>query len=690
MNLSINGNYFMSKRHLYFKKPTLITYWLRQLFSSDNFVLMTLAVGVGFATALALSVFRGAIDLMHGVFVDTIGNNMLTGLGTLNMVVALALAGLLVGLIRTHLVGKERYHGVADIIEAVALAGGRLRYRVMPFKAFASSISLGAGSSVGPEDPGVQIGSNLGSLIGQRLHLDEEHTRLLVSAGAASAISAAFNAPIAGVFFALEVILHGELATASVSVVIISAVMSAGVTQGLGLGIISPMGPFDFALESVLEVPFFVPLGLFLAPFAALFIRQAYFQYDLWNRIPFAPPLRTALAGALVGLVGIAFPEIMGAGRDTMNDVLQGQLQFALLPLFGLALAKLIMTSISLGAGFVGGIFAPSLFIGTMLGELYGRILNGLMGSGVGDPRTYAIAGMAGMMAGVVRAPITAIMLVFELTSDYRLILPIMLVSVICIMVSERFEAHSVYEEGLVREGIILHHGRDVDVMQGVTVEEAMHAPAPRINRYATLTDLRDALQHHHRHALCVVDNNDRLVGIVTLSDLQRGYKQENHATLTVDAICSKDVLIAEPDDVLWQAIRAMGARGVGRLPVVDDRTGKLVGLVNRGDIVNAYNTAIHRKLHDQQQHEQIRLNTLTGAHVYELHIRPDSGLDGKTIAEVKWPPESVVASVQRRGKLIVPHGNTLLHKDDILMIVADPHSETHLVELFGKNSLIN
>ena len=680
----------MSRRHLHFKKPTLITYLLRQLFSSDNLVLMTLAVGVGFATALSLSIFRGAIELMHDVFVETIGNNMLTGLGALNMVVALTIAGFLVGLIQTRLVGHERYHGVAGIMEAVALAGGRLRYRVMPFKAFASSISLGAGSSVGPEDPGVQIGSNLGSLIGQRLHLDEEHTRLLVSAGAASAISAAFNAPIAGVFFALEVILHGELATASVSVVIIAAVMSAGITQGLGLGSISTMGPFDFTLESVLEVPFFVPLGLFLAPFAALFIRQAYFQYDLWNRIPLPPPVRTALAGALVGSVGIAFPEIMGAGRETMNDVLQGHLEYALFPLLGLAIAKLLMTSISLGAGFVGGIFAPSLFIGTMLGELYGRVLNDFLGSGVGDPRTYAIAGMAGMMAGVVRAPITAIMLAFELTNDYRFILPIMLVSVICIMVSERFEAHGVYEEGLVREGIILHHGRDVDVMQGVTVEEAMHSPAPRIKQYATLTELRDALQHHHRHALCVVNQEDRLVGIVTLSDLQGGYKRADHDDLTVNDICTKDILVAEPDDVLWQAIRDMGARGVGRLPVVNDRTGELVGLVNRGDIVNAYNTAIHRKLHDQQHHEQIRLNTLTGAHVYELHIRHNSGLDGKTIAEVKWPPESVVASVQRKGKLIVPHGNTLLHKDDILMIVADPHSETHLVELFGRHSLIN
>jgi CIC family chloride channel protein len=320
-----------------------------------------------------------------------------------------------------------------------------------------------------------------------------------------------------------------------------------------------------------------------------------------------------------------------------------------------------------------------------MLGELYGRVVVDLFGTTAGEPSAFAVAGMAGMMAGVVRAPITAIMLVFELTNDYRFILPIMLVSVICIFISERFSKYSVYELGLVRNGIRLQHGRDVDVMQGITVREAMFTPAPTIGERANLRELRDGFRHHHRNALCVVNDEGQLTGIVTLSDLQNAFStSDHHEDLTVADVCTRDVLTARPDDVLWTAIRNMGARDVGRLPVVDSRTGALVGMLNRHDVVDAYNTAIQRKLTDQQMAEQIRLNTLTGAHVYEMHVKHRSPLCGQMIKDVKWPPEAVVASIQRRGRLLVPSGSSKILPDDVLMIVADPHSEFELMRLFG------
>ena len=670
--------------------PPLIITIMRWLRPSQNTLLLAMAVTVGVTTAASLWVFRQAIDGFHTLLITNLAEDWLSALGDLGPVIALAAAGLVVGWIVHRFVGRERFHGVADIMEAVALSGGRLRYRVMPFKAIASALSLGAGSSVGPEDPSVQIGANLGSFFGQRLHLSEADMRLLASAGAASAISAAFNAPIAGVFFALEVILHGELATGSVSVVILSSVISTALTQGLGIGE-GAIGPFDFTLESASEIMYYLPLGVLLAPFAAAFIKSAYRIYDLWQGVTqVSPPVKTAIGGALVGVVGIFLPEIMGGGREIMNDVLRGDLDFAMGMLIALAVMKLAMTTISLATGFVGGIFAPSLFIGVMLGELYGNIVTDIVGSSAGDPRAYAIAGMAGMMAGVVRAPITAIMLVFELTNDYRFILPIMLVSVVCIYIAERLHTHGVYEYGLTRVGINLRHGRDIDLMQGVSVGEAMHAPAPSIQETASLTELRDSLREHHRHALCVVNFKGDLTGIVTLSDLQDAFMKPSTdgSAPTVGDICTRDILTAYPEDVLWTAIRNMGARDVGRLPVVDRKTGELVGLVNRHDVVDAYNTAIHRKMRDQQIAEQVRLNTLTGAHVYEMHIHHDCPIAGKQIKDVQWPPEAVVASIQRKGKLIVPHGVTFLKHDDILNIVADPHAEVALMKLFGRGAL--
>jgi chloride channel protein, CIC family len=659
--------------------------WLRRLRPTDNTLLLLLAVLVGVTTALALYIFRLGIEFFHWLFVEQIAGDLLAFLGDLSIVFALAFAGLLIGAISTRFIGKERYHGVAGIMESVALTGGRLRYQRMPFKALASAMSLGAGASVGPEDPSVQIGSNLSSFFGQRLHLSEDLTRLLVSAGAASAISAAFNAPIAGVFFALEVVLHGELSTGSVSVVILAAVVASGVTQGLDIGE-AAMGPFDFTLTSMAELPFYVPLGLLLAPFAAYFIKSAYWQHDLWHqRFKLPGSVRVALAGVLVGVVGIFLPEILGASRETMNEVLRGEAEYVIAGLVLLGVAKLVMTTISLAAGFVGGVFAPSLFIGTLLGDAYGKVVTELFGTLPGDERAYAVAGMAGMMAGVVRAPITAIMLVFELTNDYRFILPIMLVAVICIYVSEQFEPHGVYELGLVRDGIKLRHGRDVDLMQGISVEEAMFTPAPTIHQDASLIQLRDSFRFHHRNALCVVDDEDYLVGIVTLSDLQRAYgSDEPNEDLRVADIHTRDVTTAYPDDVLWTAIRNMAARDVGRLPVVKHRSDKLVGMLNRHDIVDAYNTAIQRKFKDQQLTEQIRLKTLTGAHVFEMHVKRNASLEGKQIKEIKWPPEAVVASIQRHGKLIVPHGWTEIKHGDVISIVADPHSEFALMSLFG------
>lgn len=683
----------MSSRFNVFSTPqTKAAKFLRHLRPSDNTLLLFLAVTVGFSTSITLWLFQEAIDLFNWLLIDNLAEDWLGGLGALNTAAALGFAGLLVGLIQSRFIGPERYHGVAGIMEAVALAGGRLRFVVLPFKVLASAISLGAGASVGPEDPSVQIGSNLGSMFGQKLHLNEEMVRLLVSAGAASAISAAFNAPIAGVFFALEVILRGELATASVSVVILAAVVASGVTQSLGISA-GAIGPFDFTLERVLEIPFYVPLGLILAPFAAIFIKLTYRQYDFWHRVGRVPmPLKTALAGVLVGVVGIGLPEVLGGGRSVMNEVLLGEADYLVGTLILITVVKMLVTTLSLATGFAGGIFAPSLFIGSLIGDAYGQVMNTLFGASAGDPRAFAIAGMAGMMAGVVRAPITAIMLVFELTNDYRFILPIMLVAVICIFIAEQFERHSVYELGLVRVGIRLQQGRDVDVMQGVTVGEAMFKPAPAIHQDASLLQLRDNFRHHHRNALCVVNDQGKLSGIATLSDLQQAFtSNDDHAALTVSDICTNDdILTANPDDVLWTAIRNMGARGVGRVPVVHPRSGELLGMLNRHDIVNAYNVAIQRKMMDQKHAEQIRLNALTGAHVYELHVKHRSPMCGVHIRDVKWPPEAVVASIERRGKLIVPHGHTQIKADDVLMVVADPHSEPALMALFGyRNSLV-
>jgi len=660
--------------------------WARLRHPSESTRLLLLAVAVGLATGLGVWVFRLGIEFFHKLFFETLNETLLTPLiGSLGLVAMVALAGLIVGWIVQRFVGEERHHGVAAIIESVALSGGKLRYAVMPFKAVASAISLGGGAAVGPEAPSVMIGANIGSFAAQKLRLSEDRMRLLVAAGAAAAISAAFRAPIAGVFFALEVILNGEFTTGSFAAVVIAAVTSSafmGLVEEGG----AEFGHLNYTLGSPAELIFYALLGLLLAPVAVFFIRYVHSQHGMWhhNRLP--RPLKTALAGAMVGAVGIFLPQILGAGREVITAVLADQeAGFTIGMLVLVAFAKIITNGISMAGGFVGGVFAPTLFVGALLGSAFGKLLSSFMPlSLTGTPAAYAIAGMAAVMAGVVRAPITGVLLAFELTNDYRLILPIMFTTVICVYLTERFIPAGIDTLALHHSGIRLQQGRDVDVMQGITVREVMQTPAPTIAESATLTELRDGLRKKHSRALCVMDSVEKLCGIVTLTDLQRAYDLQPHEQLQVKDICARDLVSISPDDVVWVAIQQMGGRDLGQLPVINPRTGVLMGLVTRSEIMQAYQVAIARKREHQHKMEQVRLSNLTGAHVLELHVTDVSGVAGRRICEVEWPQESLVASIQRDNRLIVPHGSTQFQRGDTVTIVAAPETEDQLARLFG------
>lgn len=669
---------------------------------SENTILLGVAIGVGLATGISIWLFREAIHFVeHTVREEFAGHTLAGILSSIGIdprfafVILLAGIGFIVGLIMHVFVGHEKYHGVAGIMESVALTGGRLKYTKTPFKAIASVLSLGGGASVGPEDPSVQIGSNIGSFFGQVLFLSEERVKLLVSAGAASAIAAAFNAPIAGVFFALEVIL-GEFSTRSFSIVVLSAVVSAGFMSAVGSG--NPVfGDLNYTLGNPLQLPFYVVLGLILGVVSSLAIRFFHWQSHVWHNLIHLPiPIETMITGAFVGLVGaFFFPEILGSSEGFMHEVLTGHTDLAIQVLIVLGVAKLVMTAISLGGGFVGGVFAPTLFIGIMFGTAFGKFaLRFADSTMVGNPQAYAIAGMAGLMAGIVRAPITAIMLVFELTDDYQLILPIMLTSVICVVFVERIGPAGIYALSLIRNGIHLQYGRDVDVMQGITVGEAMVSPAPRIEDTSTLKELRDALKFQHARALAVVDHDGKYLGIVTLSDLQAGFDKAledpnlDVKDLRVADIYTHETITISPDEALWSAIRIMGRHDIGHVPVLKRGTDTLLGMLRRNDIMDAYNVAIMKKFHEHSTANKIRLETLTGADVVEYHLAKSSPIIGNRIRELKLPPQTVIASIQRHHKLIVPRGDSLFHSGDVVTVVVDKNHIEELNELFGVRGL--
>ncbi|MCA9882858.1 MAG: chloride channel protein [Anaerolineae bacterium] len=672
---------------------------LNRLPFSDNSVLLMLAVIVGLTTGICVALFRAGIEWVHEILAVDFGETFLGGIlesigvdPRLSIIIVLVLAGLVVGAIAQQLIGHERHHGVAGIIEAVALTGGRLPFLKAPAKVIAAMLSLGAGASVGPEDPSVQIGANLGSFFGQKLRLSEEYISLLVAAGAASAIAAAFNAPIAGVFFALEIILR-EFTSRTFGIVVLAAVISSGFTQAVR-GASPIFENLSYVLGDPVQLVFSLILGVLLAGISIIAIRFFYWQSHIWhNKIHLPIPIETAITGLAVGIVGYFLPQILGPGEEFMHNVLTGHLEpeLGVVMLLIIGVAKWVMTATSIGGQFMGGVFAPTLFVGIVLGNAYGELVGMIFPeSAVGSPQNYAIAGMAGLLAGVVRAPITAIMLVFEITDDYALILPMMLTTGVCILLLERTGTHGIYMTSLVKQGLYLKQGRDIDLMQAITVEEAMLQPAPSVPMHLDLRQLRDAFHDQQTRALCVIKDDNELYGIVTLGDLQRAFestiRNPDSGAKTVGEIASTSIISVHPEEALWSAIRKMGMHEIGRVPVVDSHNGAVVGMLRRHDIMKAYNVAAARKLREQHVAEQVRLQTLTGAHVLEYHVRKGSSLCKKKIQEVDWPPEAVIASIQRNSRLIVPHGSTTLMADDMLTLVADSDSELLLDRLFGED----
>ncbi len=642
--------------------------WLDRWQPPGSVVLGGSALLVGLGSGAGIWLFKAMIDLAHELAFGSL-RPALGWMGGWAVFLIPVLGGLLVGLMLQFLIGEERHHGVAGIMEAVALAGGRLRYRRIPAKATAAALSIGAGASVGPEDPSVQIGANLGSMLGQMLHLSDERVRALVAAGAAGGIAAAFNAPIAGVFFALEIVL-GELGSSAFGIVTLAAVISAVFTQAVS----GPHPAFSvpaYAFHSPWELPLYLGLGLLAGPIAAGYIRLLYRAQDVFHQWQVPRWLKPAAAGLVVGLVGIFLPQVFGVGYDTIEQTLSSQPPAVAL-LLALLAAKLLLTPISIGGGFPGGVFAPSLFLGATLGAAYGTVAEKLFPALLIAPPAFAMVGMAAVLAGAVHAPLTAIILLFEMTNDYRIILPVMFAVVISLLISQRLQPDSVYTLGLARKGIRLERGRDVEVLESITVEEVMRTGTQPLHEKDTLVEAADQLMQTHHHGLPVVDTAGQLVGIFTVQDLERAQSAGN-GQQTVGQACTRELLTAYPDEPIGAALRRMGGRDVGRLPVVArDNPHHLLGVLRRSDVIRAYNVAMTRRAAVRHRAHQVRLGAFTGVGVEEVVLVPQAACIGKRICEVAWPSESVIATLRRGQQVIIPHGDTTLRAGDVLVIVAE------------------
>jgi CIC family chloride channel protein len=424
----------------------------------------------------------------------------------------------------------------------------------------------------------------------------------------------------------------------------------------------------QYAFNSAWELPLYLILGLLAGPISALYVRLLYKLQDLYHGWNVPRWLKPATAGLAVGVVGLFLPQIFGTGYETIGEILnKNDIGFWLL--LALLVAKLILTPVSIGGGFFGGVFAPSLFVGATLGGAFGLLAEYLFpGLGI-NPSAFALVGMAAVLAGAVHAPLTSVILLFEMTSDYRIILPLMFAVAVSLLISQRIQKDSVYAMGLARHGVRLDRGRDVEIMQAITVGEAMQLTTDFLPDNITVNEAAEILNHTRHHGLPVVDEQGRLSGILTVEDIERATKNA-----TVGEACTRNPETAFPDETLNMAIRRMSRRDVGRLPVVArDDPHKLLGVLRRADVIRAYNIALTRRT-EQRHHEQaIRLDALTPARVDVTDVVVESGAPcvGKRMSEIPFPRESVIASVRRGREVFIPRGDTELLAGDILVVVA-------------------
>lgn len=568
--------------------------WLSRSPLSENQITLFLALLIGLSTGFVAVGFQ---QLMH--FSQILFNNYASrGLEYIHAYMILFLpciGGLWAGIIIHYGSRDAKGHGVAEVMTAVAIAGGRIPMRVGVVKALASALTIGSGGSAGAEGPIVQIGSSVGSSIGQLFQMSEAKLKLLVGCGVAAGISAIFNAPVAGVLFALEVIL-GEFTTRVFSALVLSSVLATVVSRAF-FGNVPLLRVPSYGLIAVRELVLYLGLGLLIGVVAYAFHELLHRTESVFEKLrQVRDPYKPALGGLLVGMVGMVVPLALGGSFEPISRALYGEFEIGLL--LSLILGKMLLTSLTLGSGGSGGVFSPCIFIGAMLGAAYGQVAGLLFPGLTAAAGAYAVVGMTACVAAAAQAPITAIIMGFELTNDYRIMLPLMFGCVIATLVFNAFCKESIYTFKLKKRGIHVEGGRDQDIMRNLPIELAMNRQVLTVYDDTPIADFVEQVQRSGHPTVPVLDRRDRLVGIISVHDV----KLFRDATAT-EALCVRNLMTSDhvetvfPDEKFSAALSSMSRRDLGRLPVVSRRDPKrMVGIVSRGDILRAYDQELVRR----------------------------------------------------------------------------------------------
>ena len=574
--------------------------------------------------------------------------------------------------------------GVAETMVGLNLEGGYLATRLVPTKIIATAATLGAGGSGGREGPIVLIGGAIGSSLARYTRFGIDQVRSLVAAGAGAGIGASFNAPIAGMMFALEVILS-SFAIRHVSAIVVTSVAAAVTTHTL-VGEETFLRSPAYELNDPLQLILYALLAVLAVLFGTFFLRVLDITSvaRLASRIPgWTLPL---VVGVAVALIGLIYPETLGTGQEFLTQLLslRNPGDFVWWALFIIAALKAVTAAITRKGGGSAGTFMPALVIGGAVGAGFAILIDPIWTFSRIDPGAFALVGMAAALAATARAPLTAVILVFELTGSYGLVLPLMLAAALGTLIADRIHPESAYTMSLARKGIRLPKSADIDLLDTVVVEEVMSKVDGVATPSMSMAEFEAELDRTRHHGMPVVLDRD-LVGVISVTDLEHVAGRE--AETTVGEEMSPHPITVTPDLPVSVALARMASLGLGRLPVVaDDDPTRLVGMFRRESVVRAYHHALGLATGRALYRDRVKVRTQPGAAFFEAMVRRGTPIVGWQVKDVHWPDGAILVSIRRGSSVLIPHGETVVEVGDTITVFGTGESREDLGFLMEPN----
>lgn len=583
-------------------RPSPFMLFMNKLVKNDQLVITLLAVLIGAGVGGLAILFLEKIDLFQELLLGISGSLIvehIQNLPTWRVLLTPTAGGLVVGLFLYYLMPGGKAKGPADVIAACEMGGGRMSIKEGVFAMFASAFSLGAGASVGREGPAVHMGASFAAWVGEKLQLSRSNSRVLLGCGVAAAVSASFNAPIAGALFAQEVILSHYALKAFAPVVIAS--VSGTIVAHQVVGNVKAFELDAYQFGSYLEFPAFAGVGILSGLIAISFTLSVLSLQKQSNKIPGPVWTKPAIGGFLVGVIALWYPEVLGVGYEATDTALKGHYGLSLL--FGLFVFKYLATVICLGFGFSGGVFSPSLFIGAMWGGTFGMLVSMMVPDFASDPAAYSLIGMASMAAAVLGAPISTTLIIFELTGNYTLTIAVMCGCVMATLTSDQLGRQSFFLEQLKQRGIDILSNYSTVVLREIKVLDILKRQGVYINVDASLSEVRKKLLRAPGGVVFVIAHDRSLYGAITWESLPEDIFNATLDPLIIAAdLADTRPPVLQTKDNLEVTKTVFEESGYQQIPVVSatpDRS--YLGCIDEREVMVAYNNALLRKRRQEQ-----------------------------------------------------------------------------------------